>query len=147
MAFGSLQRSRSIVERMPLSSSSSESNELARERNRAAADRTLLAWVRTSLSLIAFGFGIDRIVNVVSPGGHNTLGLSAAVGLAFMALGIYALVEASLHYRGELRMLDEPRYKYEKRRSSALVVAFLLAIIGALAFFGILAQALFSRSS
>ncbi len=31
-------------------------NELARDRNRAAADRTLMAWIRTALSLIAFGF-------------------------------------------------------------------------------------------
>jgi putative membrane protein len=129
------------------SSPTSESNELARERNRAAADRTLLAWIRTSLSLIAFGFGIDRIVNVVARSPRDSLGLSAAVGLSFMALGIYALVDASLHYRGELRMLDEPHYKYENRRSSGLVVALILAVIGALAFIGILLQALLPRPS
>ena len=28
-------------------------NELAKERNRAAAERTLMAWIRTSLSLIS----------------------------------------------------------------------------------------------
>ncbi len=33
------------------------STELARERNREAADRTLLAWIRTGLSLIGFGVG------------------------------------------------------------------------------------------
>jgi putative membrane protein len=37
-------------------------NELAKERNRAAAERTLMVWIRTSLSLISFGFGIDRII-------------------------------------------------------------------------------------
>lgn len=120
----------------------SESNELARERNRAAADRTLLAWIRTSLSLIAFGFGIDRIVTVVAPAHHESLGLSAAVGLSFMALGIYALVDASLHYRRELRMLGQPRYVYATTRSSGIVVAGILAAIGALAFIGILVQAL-----
>ncbi len=34
--------------------------ELARERSRQAADRTLMAWVRTALSLIGFGFGIAQ---------------------------------------------------------------------------------------
>ena len=38
-----------------------ESTQLARERNSAAADRTLMAWIRTSLSLIGFGFGIGII--------------------------------------------------------------------------------------
>jgi len=121
--------------------SRSDRDELARERNRAAAGRTLLAWIRTSLSLIAFGFGIDRIVNAISPGRH-ALGLSAAVGLAFMALGVYALVDSTLHYRRELQMLDAPRYTYQKRRSSEIVVAVILSVIGALGFVGILTQAL-----
>ena len=38
-----------------------ESTQLARERNREAADRTLMAWIWTALSLIGFGFGIDMI--------------------------------------------------------------------------------------
>ena len=101
----------------------------------------MLAWIRTSLSLIAFGFGIDRIINAISPGRH-ALGLSAAVGLAFMALGIYALVDSTLHYRREIEMLDAPRYTYEKRRSSEVVVAVILSVIGALGFLGILLQAL-----
>lgn len=125
----------------------SEADELAKERNRDAADRTLLAWIRTSLSLIAFGFGIDRIVNYISPDRHDSLGLSAAVGLSFMALGIYALVDASLHYRRELQMLNEPRYTYESRRSSGIVVAVILAIIGALGFIGILVQAVLRGGS
>jgi inner membrane protein YidH len=61
--------------------------------------------------------------------------------LSFLALGI-ALVDASLHYRRELRMLGEPRYIYETTRSSGIVVAVVLAAIGALAFIGILLQAL-----
>jgi putative membrane protein len=39
----------------------SVANELARERNREAAERTLMAWIRTALSLIGFGFGIGKL--------------------------------------------------------------------------------------
>ena len=40
-------------------------DELARERNRVAAERTLMAWIRTSLSLISFGFGLDKIIAAI----------------------------------------------------------------------------------
>ena len=36
-------------------------DELTRERNREAADCTLLAWVRPSLAMISLGFGIERL--------------------------------------------------------------------------------------
>jgi putative membrane protein len=40
-------------------------NELARERNRAAADRTLMAWIRTALAMIGFGFGVGKLYDAL----------------------------------------------------------------------------------
>jgi putative membrane protein len=117
--------------------------ELARERNREAADRTLLAWIRTSLALIGFGFGVDRIVNAITVGaGHSSTGLTALVGLSVMALGMYAIGSASFDYRRELQLLAQPRYVYVPRKSSALTVAVVLAVVGAVGFIGILVQTL-----
>ncbi len=45
------------------------SNELAKERSRQASDRTLMAWVRTSLSLIGFGFAIASFRDILLEGG------------------------------------------------------------------------------
>ena len=120
----------------------SETNELAKERNRAAADRTLLAWIRTSLALIGFGFGIDRIVSVLEAGQHAH-GLTATIGLSFMALGVFAIVSASSDYRRQLRLLAEPRYMYASRPSTSAIVAVVLAVIGAAAFIGIFIQTMF----
>lgn len=118
-------------------------NDLAKERNRAAADRTLLAWIRTGLALIGFGFGIDRIVNVLSAEHHrNPSGLTALFGLSFMALGTFAILSASAGYRRELQLLARQRYTYEVRRPYALIVALVLAVIGAITFVGILIQSL-----
>ncbi len=39
--------------------------DLAKYRSRAATDRTLMAWMRTSLSLIGFGFGIPTLVRTI----------------------------------------------------------------------------------
>ena len=55
-------------------------NELARERNREAADRTLLAWIRTSLALISFGFGIERIGQAAVDLDGKLVGFSALSG-------------------------------------------------------------------
>ena len=46
-------------------------NELAKERNRAAAERTLMAWIRTALSLIGFGFGIGKFAAYMDEAGLN----------------------------------------------------------------------------
>lgn len=50
------------------------STELAKERNREAADRTLMAWIRTALSLIGFGFGIGKLNAYLEASGvHRSL--------------------------------------------------------------------------
>lgn len=127
----------------PQRTDESSTTELAKQRNRAAADRTLLAWIRTSLALIGFGFGIDRIVEVLHGDTHgSSTGLTAIVGLSFMALGIYAVCSACHEYRRELQMLAQSNYRYNPRKSQTLLVAIVLAAVGAFAFVGILLQAL-----
>ena len=115
--------------------------ELAKERNRAAEERTLMAWIRTSLALIGFGFGIERIVAAI----HQTLGdavnplrLTRILGLSFVALGTFALLGAALDHRHQLQRIQRNDLGYRSRRSPALVVAYILSGLGAIAFIGIL---------
>lgn len=120
--------------------------ELARERNRAAAERTLMAWIRTSLSLISFGFGIDSIVSAIrsfkAAEAINPVRFSRIFGLAFIALGIYAMIVAALEHRRELWHIQRNAdYFYTPRRSLGLTVALSLISIGIFAFIGILVRA------
>ncbi|MBD1916439.1 MULTISPECIES: DUF202 domain-containing protein [Cyanophyceae] len=115
--------------------------ELAKERNRAAEERTLMAWIRTALALIGFGFGIERIVAAI----HQTLGdavnplrLTRVLGLSFVALGTFALLGAALDHNYQLQRIQRNDLVYRSRRSPALVVAYILAGLGAIAFIGIL---------
>lgn len=121
--------------------------ELAKERNRAAAERTLMAWIRTCLSLISFGFGIDRIVSAIRSlqvtEDIDSVQLSKILGLAFIALGTYAMIVAAIEHRQELHHIQrEGNYIYMPRRSLGLVVAIALVGIGVFAFIGILVKAM-----
>ena len=118
----------------------SSTTELAKERNRAAAERTLMAWIRTSLSLISFGFGIDQIVKALNNavGVNDPIRLSRFLGLSFIGLGTLAMLAAAVQHRQELRHLKKQHYTYIPGRSIALFVAGALFVIGLLAFVGIL---------
>ncbi|MEM8502273.1 MAG: DUF202 domain-containing protein [Cyanobacteria bacterium P01_D01_bin.1] len=117
--------------------------ELAKKRNRAAAERTLMAWIRTSLSLITFGFGIDKIVSVLNSavGVDDPVSFTSILGLAFVSLGTLAMLAATLQHRQELKHFQTKSYRYVPNVSISFVVAIAILAIGFFAFFGILTSA------
>jgi putative membrane protein len=68
------------------STSRSPSQQGARTRDHLANRRTLLAWVRTGVSLIGFGLVIERFSAETNPNG-----VSVVFGVALAALGCIAL--------------------------------------------------------
>ncbi len=117
--------------------------ELAKKRNQAAAERTLMAWIRTSLSLISFGFGLDRIVAVLNnmAGIDDPIRLSRILGLFFIALGTWAMLAAAMQHHQELKHIQHEDYTYIPKRSISLIVANALFVFGLMAFLGILIKA------
>lgn len=119
----------------------SPGTELAKARNRAAEERTLMAWIRTCLSLISFGVGIDRIVAVLQRSlseSVNAFRLSRILGLSFIVLGTVAMLVAAIDHRHQLQRIQRNDLVYVSRRSPAFIVAVVLACLGAIAFLGIL---------
>lgn len=121
----------------------SSSVELAKERNRAAAERTPMAWIRTSLSLISFGFGIDQIIKVLNDEIRvdHPIQLSQFLGLSFIALGTFSVLGAAVQYQQEARALRKQHYTYVPKRSISIIVAGSLFLIGLIAFVGIIMKA------
>jgi putative membrane protein len=115
-------------------------NELARERNREAAERTLMAWIRTALSLIGFGFGIGKLDAYLRGAGlHTRFDLphsSLIFGASFIVVGILGLLAAIVQYVRVLKRLSQPDFVYSAMRPIAMTVAALLMLIGV---FGLIA--------
>ena len=110
------------------------SDRLTRERNREAADRTLLAWIRTTLALIGFGFGVSKFARymesaypdiIIDP---NKGGL--IVGGAFMVLGTVGLLVAIIQHWQTISCLNRGEFPDPPSWPLVRAVAVGLLIIG-----------------
>lgn len=74
-----------------------------------AAERTLLAWVRTGISVVALGFVVARFglfLRVVQPASrHGNSGLSTALGTILVVLGALFTGMAAVQFIAFLRTL------------------------------------------
>jgi putative membrane protein len=123
-----------VAEASAPESSGSSSAHLAAERTRLAHDRTLMAWIRTSISLISFGFTIYKFFQYLQEQGtraRDRLLGPREFALLMISFGIVALVLASWQHRRDMKALRAlyPEVPY----SLATVLAGLISILGVVA--------------
>lgn len=120
--------------------------ELAKQRNRIAADRTLLAWIRTSVALIGIGFGLERTVSKlylgVETASVTSTHLVKLFSLLIIGAGILAVLMAALDYQSEMKRLQQPEYYYTPRQSLGTIIAGILVLIAISIFLTIWRQAI-----
>ncbi|MES1999594.1 MAG: DUF202 domain-containing protein [Pseudomonadota bacterium] len=100
-----------------------------------AAERTLLAWNRTCLTLMAFGFVVERFglfLHMLAPQTpqHLERGISFWVGLGFILLGSLMAVLAVIQYRRVLRTLKPVEIPDGYWVNMAALSTLLLAVLG-----------------
>jgi putative membrane protein len=114
--------------------------DLAISRNLMAADRTLMAWVRTALSLDSFGFTIYKVlVTFQEGGGQLPQGHTPRnIGLFLTGLGTIAMLMGTVEYWQMLKGLHEIR-DFRLMRPS-LVIALLMSVMGVFLFVSIMTK-------
>jgi putative membrane protein len=107
-----------------------------------AAERTLLAWVRTGITVMAFGFVVARFGLFLSlvpdaPQSSYSSRLSPLIGAALVSIGAAAIAAGALEYRRYCRTLrpeDLPSTNASRLPQALawLMVALGLALVGIL---------------
>jgi putative membrane protein len=97
-----------------------------------ANERTFLAWIRTAISVIVFGFVVAKFGITlreflrISGNAARESGTSLMIGLGFMVMGILMALAAGFRYRTTMRRLETGNFK----PAGAIVTAW--AVIAAL---------------
>src|SRR5687768_9777574 len=103
-----------------------------------AAERTLLAWVRTGLALMGFGFVVARFglflreiaaARADAAPVPERFGFSLAAGTAMILLGMVVNLVAALRYRRLIRQLRRGESPTDIVTIAGPVIAFLLAAV------------------
>jgi len=82
-----------------------------------ANERTFLAWIRTSVSIIVFGFVVAKFgitlrqLLRVQDRTIQQSGTSLAIGIAFMFFGIFLAVAALTRYQNTRRRLQDGHFE------------------------------------
>lgn len=114
-----------------------------RARDHLANERTFLAWVRTSVAIVVFGFAIGRFAialrQLTALQGHpsKTTGFSVWMGTISIVAGVVMVVAGLARYRKTRAQLDEGKFQpagFVIDLVTILTVLFGLALAGYLIF-------------
>jgi putative membrane protein len=102
-----------------------------------AAERTFLAWIRTGLALMGFGFVVARFglfLRVLQAGQANPpaqgYGISVWFGTTLILVGVIVNILSARHHVRLVQDLNQGGSAFHRPSSLAIIVAVILAVIG-----------------
>lgn len=96
-----------------------------------ANERTFLAWLRTSLSLVTVGIGIVQLFKLKNLGESDEVAkIGKPIGVAFILIGIYTLVQGFFRYYRVQSLLISSFYPVSKWSIGLVnILVFLLVFV------------------
>ena len=112
---------------------------IKRYSDHAANERTFLAWVRTAIAVMAFGFVIERFdlfLQLAAPqlalrqaAPHGQM-IANMAGLAFIGIGVLMIVIAGFRFRKTAKDIETETDVPSPGERSDLALAVLLVLLG-----------------
>lgn len=106
-------------------------------RDLLAAERTFLAWIRTGLALMGFGFVVARfglflqqLQFLQHPALPPTYGWSLWFGTALIATGVVVFLQSAWHHVRLIRGLNRGEPAPSRPSTEAILIALFLAAVG-----------------
>ena len=100
----------------------------------AANERTYLAWVRTAIAVMAFGFVVERFDLFLGISQHVRRPLNSALGeaagLGLMTAGLAIVIVAALRFLRTRREIDDPGARVGEGSLWDLALASMLFFLG-----------------
>jgi putative membrane protein len=107
-----------------------------------ALERTLMAWIRTSLSLIGFGFAIFKFLQVMQQGGSPArVNAARNLGTFFIILGMSLLILAIFQFQKAMAKITQlsgrkPQFSLSLVGAIGVLVAGLITVLNTIFGFG-----------
>jgi putative membrane protein len=115
------------------------SHMIKRYSDHAANERTFLAWVRTAIAIMAFGFVIERFdlfLQLAAPqlalkqAAPHSQAFANAAGLAFIGIGVVMIVIAGFRFRKTAKDIETETDVPSPGERFDLALAVLLVLLG-----------------